>query len=151
MEIGDGIILAHDPGGGETQFVLAILGDLHDLGIKLARGIARESVAGEHAVRDLRKRVLDFAGMFAIDERFLELRVIEGLAEPGGLPEEKRHQDEQKRQRQDDEKPAALQAGFGGRGNGLIYAHGSTDNKPTADRWSVGERTQFPVYTLEAG
>ncbi len=92
MEIGEGIILTHDPCGGKTQFVLPILCDLHNLGIKLAGGIAGESIAGEHAVRDLRKGVLDFAGMFAIDERFLELRVVERLAEPGGLPKQKRHE-----------------------------------------------------------
>src|SRR5207245_612268 len=61
-----------------------------------------------------------FPGMFAVGERFFQLRVVERLAEPGGLPKEKWHQHEQKRQRQDGKQPAALEAWFGGRGDGIV-------------------------------
>lgn len=119
MEAGHGIILSHDPGGGEAKFVLAGLGDLDNLGIEVAGGIAHGGTRGENAVGKLRKGMLDLAGIGAVVERFGELGVIERLAEPGGLPEEKRHEHEEKRQRQDDKKPATLQAGFGRSGIGL--------------------------------
>src|ERR1700741_5437818 len=63
--------------------------------------------------------MLNFARIGAVAERFGELGVIERLAEPGGLPEEKRHEHEEEHQRQDDKKPAALQARFGRSGIGF--------------------------------
>ena len=120
MEIRDGIILPHDPGGGQAQFVLARSGDGDDLGIKATHGIASGSIAREDAVRNLRKCVLHFPGMCAVGEGFFQLRVVEGLAEPGCLPKEKWHEHEQKRQRQNDKEPTALEAGFGGSRNDVI-------------------------------
>jgi len=47
---------------------------------------------------ELRENVLDFAGMGAVGEGFGDLRVGDGAAEPGGVPEQERHDYEGERE-----------------------------------------------------
>jgi len=63
----------------------------------------------------LKESVLDFAGMGDVGELLIDVGIREWAAEPGGLPEEEGHEDEKKRQGQDEEEPATRDAGSGRR------------------------------------
>lgn len=63
-------------------------------------------IVSDDTVRDLREAMLDVVRIAFGLQNVGELRVRERAAEPGGAPEEKRHQDEEQREREDDECPA---------------------------------------------
>ena len=108
MEFRRGIVLAHNPNIGDTDFVDGILRERDDLRIPLADG----GVAAFDAAFKLREDVLDFAGVGAVDQGFCDLRVGDGAAEPGGVPEQERHDYETEREDYDAQRPASAEGFF---------------------------------------
>ncbi len=99
------IVLAHDPGVGDADFVNRIFRKDDHLRIPAADG----GIAFFDACFELREDVLDFAGMAAVGEGAGDLIIGDGAAEPGGVPEKKRHQDEEQSQNEDSESPATAE------------------------------------------
>jgi len=65
------------------------------------------------ALGELKHGVLDLAGMGDVDELLIDVGIRERAAEPGGLPEQEGHEDEKKRQGEDQKEPATRDAGSG--------------------------------------
>ena len=105
MKFGRGIVLAHYPGVGDADFFDGIFRERDHLRIPLADG----GVAAFDAGFELRENVLDFAGVGTVGESFGDLRVGDGPAEPGGVPEQERHDDEGEREHDDGEGPASAE------------------------------------------
>ena len=87
VEFGCGVVLPHDPGIRDADFVNGIFRERDHLRIPFADG----SVAAFDAGFELREDVLDFPRVGAVGEGFGDLRVGDGAAEPGGVPEQERH------------------------------------------------------------
>jgi hypothetical protein len=103
------------------------------VGIPRTRGGADGVDGAFDALLDLRESVLRVARARGGVEIFGDLRIGERTAEPGGLPEQEWHQNEQQDEREDGEEPAALHSGASGRRfcgrrrHGLLNGRGQTD------------------------
>jgi len=118
VEFGRGVVLAHYPSVGHADFVNGIFCKRDDLRIPVADG----GVVAFNPGFELREDVLDFAGVGAVGEGFRDLRVGDGAAEPGSVPEQERHDYEGEREDDDGKSPASTE-GFlwfgGGVGAGM--------------------------------
>jgi len=94
--------LAHDGCRGEAKLGDRARGEGDELRVPAAGGGAQGGVGAGETLGELKESVLDFAGMGEVSELFVEVGIRERAAKPGGLPEQKGHQDEEKGQGQDE-------------------------------------------------